>query len=595
MVIFLDIFVFMIFYLNNFIKITVLIFMMSFGYLVSSQEQNITGLFDLEVKKKANYYKSYPNFKKSAFFFIKNEWDSTLVYTTKYLNTSVNDNVALNYCHYFRGFSFIEKELFVEAKKEFNSISPEFEFYFLVKKRLGEIALENSEFKRAISYLEPLTALQEKQYAYLDKDAVYQNLGLCYLHLKEYKKAELYLVENVKINEQIKDTLGLITAYNSVANLYYEQYKDDLAIPYFKKAYQLSKKMKDFGKKQLTSENMAVVEENRKNYKKALAYRKEYEQWKDSLNDQNKIYEVAQIEKEFAVKEKQKEVDLLAAENRAKQIQRNGLLYSALTLLVLLGVMFYFYKEKTKANKIIVAQKERLDELNATKDKLFSIVSHDLRSSVNALKTSHTKLLDNVEAKNLDALTGLVQNNSNIVNGAYNLLDNLLNWALLQTKQSYFEVESLRLFFITEQVAYNYKPLIADKDLKFKNTVSKSDVVYADQESLKIILRNLLDNAIKFCNTGDAIHIYTENNNEVYCNLIIEDSGIGMSASKREELLQEKIVLSKKENETIIGTGLGMQLCKALIARNSGELSIESELGKGTKMIVSLQKTPGNA
>lgn len=98
---------------------------------------------------------------------------------------------------------------------------------------------------------------------------------------------------------------------------------------------------------------MAVVEENRKNFQRALAYRKEYETWKDSLTDQNKIYEVAQIEKQFAVKEKQKEVNLLAAENRAKVQERNGLLYSAITLLILLGVTFYFYKEKIKPIKLL--------------------------------------------------------------------------------------------------------------------------------------------------------------------------------------------------------------------------------------------------
>ena len=340
---------------------------------------------------------------------------------------------------------------------------------------------------------------------------------------------------------------------------------------------------------------MAVVEENRKDFKKALVYRKEYETWKDSLNDQNKIYEVAKLEKEFAVKEKQKEVELLEAENKAKVNERNGLLYSALTLLILLGVTFYFYNEKKKANNIIVAQKEGLDELNATKDKLFSIVSHDLRSSVNALKTSNTKLLDNLEAKNLDALDTQLQNNSAIVNGAYNLLDNLLHWALLQTKQTYFEITSIRLFFIVEQTVYNYKPLMLEKHLEFKNVVFKTDQVSADQESLKIILRNLIDNAIKFSKPYGIIKIYTQSLNDNYCDLIIEDSGIGMTEETKSELLKDSILLSKKENENIIGTGLGLQLCKAMIKKNKGKFTIESELGKGTKMIVSLPYTSNHS
>lgn len=185
----------------------------------------------------------------------------------------------------------------------------------------------------------------------------------------------------------------------------------------------------------------------------------------------------------------------------------------------------------------------------------------------------------------------MLKNNSAIVNGAYNLLDNVLNWALLQTQQSYFEITSIRLFFIVEQVAYNYIPLMQEKNIQFKNTVLKGASVFADQESLKIILRNLLDNAIKFSNTDGIIKIYTKNEDDAYCHLIIEDTGLGIKDATRLELLKDTELLSKKEHEDIIGTGLGLQLCKSMIKKNKGQFSIESTLGKGTKMIVSLPKT----
>ena len=339
---------------------------------------------------------------------------------------------------------------------------------------------------------------------------------------------------------------------------------------------------------------MSIVEENREDFAAALKYQKEYQIWKDSLNDQNKIWEVAELEKQFAIKEKQKQVSLLQAENEIKKAERNSLFYSAIILLLLLGTALYFFREKVKTNKIIVSQKEDLDTLNATKDKLFSIVSHDLRSSVNALKTSNTKLLDNLNSKNLEALQQLLQNNSAIVNGAYNLLDNLLHWALLQTKQSYFEITKMRLFFIIEQIAYNYKPFLLDKNIDFENTISKNAFVYADQESLKIIVRNLLDNAIKFTPEQGSIKIYNTDSDDEYCGFVIEDSGLGMNETTRLELLKDTLLLSKKGNENSIGTGLGMQLCKSMLQKNQGKLAIESELGNGTKMIVYLPKIQKN-
>ncbi|WP_299617498.1 tetratricopeptide repeat-containing sensor histidine kinase [uncultured Tenacibaculum sp.] len=483
--------------------------------------------------------------------------------------------------------------MYKQAEKEFNLINKNYRFYYTVRMFLGELALEQSQFRNAINYFEELINIEEKDYYYFKKNAVIHNLGLCYLHLKQYNKSEKYLTKSVKLQQQQQDTLELIGAYGDIANLYYVQYKDGLAIPYFEKAYQMAKYTKDFTSKLNTSINMSVVEENRKKFQKALVYRKEVQQWKDSLNDQNRIYEVAQKEKEFAVAAKQQEVDLLQVENKLKETERNIFLISAISLLAFLGIGAYLFREKVKANRIIAQQKETLDELNATKDKLFSIVSHDLRSSVNALKSSNAVLLDNLQSKNLDALEHLLQKNSGIVNGAYGLLDNLLNWALLQTDGGYFYIEKHRLFVIVEHVTYNYKALLLEKAIHFENTVSKKAVVAIDQESIKIVLRNLIDNAIKFSKPEGSIKVYAEESNNFW-NLIVEDTGLGMSETTRLELLKDSALLNKKEHEDVLGTGLGLSLVKSMIRKNNGKFNIESILGKGTKMIVSLPKTTTN-
>ncbi|MCD0466710.1 tetratricopeptide repeat-containing sensor histidine kinase [Flavobacterium sp. ENC] len=503
---------------------------------------------------------------------------------------SLTKNAELkNYCYYFRGVSFKQKKLFKEAKKEFNLVPPNFRHSYKVKINLGEIALEQSDFKRALHYFQEIEKLPVSASYNIYRSSIFHNIGLCYLHLAKFDKSEEYLFKGSKLLEKEKDTLMLISSYIDIANLYYTQYKDSQAIPYFEKAYQLSKKTNSFNLKKTAALNMAVVEENRKNFPLALTYRKELETWKDSLNDQNKVWAIADLEKKFAVKQKQKEVDVLAAENKVKVAERNGFIISSFLLLILFGTGVYFYRQKIKNNKIILAQKNELDELNATKDKLFSIVSHDLRSSVNALKVSNGKLIENLENKNFTELDVLLHNNSTIANGAYNLLDNLLNWALLQTQQAYFYQESLHLATIVQHVEYNYKPLMLNKNIHFKNEVAASDYVFADLDSLKIIIRNFLDNAIKFSKENGTISVYTRPASEEFCYLVIEDTGLGMSKAAREELLKETILLSKKKNDDIIGTGLGMQLCKSMIHKNGGQLEIESEENSGTKIIIALQ------
>jgi signal transduction histidine kinase len=580
--------------LDEMIKIKLLLVSILFSTPFFSQKNYKDTLFFSSIIENSNKLKLNKDFQKASLFFYKKEWDSTLIYTARHLNETNLIYESADYCHFYRGYSFLKKKIFKEAQKEFLLVSLRFNYNNVVKMKLGEVALEQSQFEKAISYFEALNGLDENKLIFIKKNVLINNLALCYHHLKQFNKAEPYFIESIKINEKNNDTIKLIGVYGNFANFYYEQYKDNLAIPYFEKAYFLAKQTKSFHLKRKTAKNMAVVEENKKNYKKALVYRKEAAQWKDSLNNQNKIYEVAQIEKNFAVKEKQKEVDILQVQNKLKETQRTLYLYIAIALLVLLGIGGYFYREKTRKNKIIALQKENLDLLNATKDKLFSIVSHDLRSSVNALKTSNSSLIDNLESKNIEALPKLLQSNSAIVNGAYGLLDNLLNWALLQTEQSYFSIEEIRLFVITEHVAYNYKHLLSEKELHFENAVSKKDLVFADQESIKIVLRNLIDNAIKFSNLKGSIKIYSRNSSDDYCDLIIEDTGLGMSDANRLKLLDDSNLLAKKEHEDIIGTGLGLQLCKSMIAKNNGKFTIESELGKGTKMIVSLPKKHRN-
>ena len=115
-----------------------------------------------------------------------------------------------------------------------------------------------------------------------------------------------------------------------------------------------------------------------------------------------------------------------------------------------------------------------------------------------------------------------------------------------------------------------------------------------DLDSLKIILRNLLDNAIKFSRENSSIRFYTLETDSDFCHLVIQDSGMGMSQSTIDELLQDNELLAKKSNSEIIGTGLGMQLCKQMIQKNGGVIAIESELNKGTKILLSFPKIKQN-
>ena len=532
------------------------------------------------------------NFQKTTDFFFANEFDSTLVYSYKYLTSRQTNKSLTSYCQFFRAFCFMEKQLYTKAKSELSKIDKTFRFNALVNLQLGVVSVELQEFEEAISYFLPLVGIAKSEEQGIKQSVVFQHLGVCHLHLEKLEEAEHYLLrsEEMQKNDGNTDTALLFSSYTNIANLYYNQYLDDLAIPYFEKAYAISIKTNDFVLRQNAALNMSIVEENRKDPVQALVYRKEFDRWKDSLNDQNKVWEIAELEKKFMAEQNKKDVELLRLENERKVAERNGFIFASLLLLLVLAAGIYFYIQKSRTNKIILAQKQELDILNSTKDKLFSIVSHDLRSSVNAMRTSNAKLFANLESENYEELHKLLQNNGSIANGTYSLLDNLLNWALLQTKQLYFHRELLNVHAVVKHVAFNFIPLMQSENIHFENNVDKDVTAFADLDSLKIVLRNLLDNAIKYSATAGNISIYAKTI-DGRCAIVVEDNGVGITEEVRKELIKEDASLSVFANDDAFGSGLGLQLCKSMIQKNQGEFTIESEKNKGTKMYVILPKT----
>ena len=529
-------------------------------------------------------------FLRNAIAFAQEEnWDSVLVNTQKCLQ-QVKDPKLLDFIHYYRAEAFHRKALFKYALKEFNRVRKDFEFITMVRFNKGGIFLSQQEYEKALSLFKSIDTIDQKNIQTIRMDALFHNTGVCYFHLEDYVKAEKYLIRAIQKIKERKDYGVLTNAYTDLGSVYYEQYLDEKAVAYYEKAYHLSKKFGSIDVKLSLANNMAVVEENRKRYDLALKYRKEYEEWNDSLNDQNKIYEVAQIEKKLAVAHKQQQVELLETENKLKQARLTAYLVVAILLAAILIFGIYFYRQNVLRSRVILRQKQELDLLNATKDQLFSIVSHDLRSSVHALSVSNSKLKDSVEKQDYASLENQLEENSVIATNTYNMLDNLLNWALLQTEGGYFRPEEHRLSMLIDQVAYNFRGVLNQKEMTFENTLPKSVKVFVDAESLKIVLRNFMDNSIKFSDPGAIISVSLENENEDEVCFEWKDTGKGMSEETRLKLLSDSPQLTKKDHEKTIGSGLGMNLCQAMLAKNAGKLDIWSRQNEGTKMIVTLKK-----
>lgn len=226
-----------------------------------------------------------------------------------------------------------------------------------------------------------------------------------------------------------------------------------------------------------------------------------------------------------------------------------------------------------------------LDELNSTKDKLFSIIAHDLRSPFSSI-LGFTELL--VDKENIlqhdesEKYLGLI--NSSAKNTLV-LLDNLLNWAKSQTGQLIIIKEKIDIRSIIEETTDLLYSNSEIKNISMNISQAENIEIYADSNMLKAIFRNLISNAIKFTHSQGSIDIQSSIEDNML-EISVSDNGVGMDEKICEHLFGKN--LSTKGTEGESGSGLGLLICKEFIEKHGGQISVQSELGKGSKFTFTL-------
>lgn len=228
----------------------------------------------------------------------------------------------------------------------------------------------------------------------------------------------------------------------------------------------------------------------------------------------------------------------------------------------------------------LALKNELLHDSNATKDKLFSIISHDLRSPFSAVLGFLDIMLndyDDFSDKERKEMIDRVYNSSNQI---YTLIENLLNWAKLQTQNIKYEPSRIELRNLTSGILELYQSNSAAKEIKIRNEIKPGTYAFADAHFLTTTLRNLLSNAFKFTPTGGSITLQSSQTDHTIT-LSVIDSGIGMSEEQLSHLfsLENSSSIHGTNGET--GSGLGLILCKDFVEKNKGTITVSSQPGKG--------------
>ncbi|HCY75149.1 MAG TPA: hypothetical protein DHV28_04455 [Ignavibacteriales bacterium] len=232
---------------------------------------------------------------------------------------------------------------------------------------------------------------------------------------------------------------------------------------------------------------------------------------------------------------------------------------------------------------------EQLKQLNATKDKFFSIIAHDLKSPFQSLLSYSEILATDIKSLSTDEIVTFSTELNESLNTLYSLLENLLHWSMMQRDLLVYNPLNFNLYDKVNSIIRIAEHSAAKKNITLSNKVDTEISVFSDANMIRSVFQNLLINAIKFTPEKGRIIISSETKDDVI-EISVEDTGIGIKEENISKLFQFDTIFTTKGTAGEKGTGLGLPLCKEFVERNYGKIWVTSELGKGSKFTFTVHR-----
>ncbi|KAA1248106.1 HAMP domain-containing sensor histidine kinase [Aquimarina sp. RZ0] len=530
---------------------------------------------------KANIEQQRGNLEKGANYLLK-----ATIYYEEIKDSIGLSNIYNNLGNIYAGLKDIElgkkyyhKSILIKKKKKLKNIS-------IMMNNLALLFIDNKKVDSAKTLLQESLEIGKKEESTQSIAQSYSILAKAALCEKEYTKAKKYydsaMVASDKANWKslivnTKQQLGLIAIYTEEyqkANNFLTSARQEFAglglTPLLLKNYKFS----------------AMLDSARGDFSSAYVWQKRYQELSDQTTSDATAQKIEKTEARYkAEMEQLKLID--EQEKREQQTIEELFRYRVLTY-VSLGILFIILifliliiRTKRERKRYI----KELNESNRVKNKLFSIISHDLKNEIHGLEGSLNLMKEDIIST--DEFREIVPLLANKTQQTSILLNNLLNWSKsqmneLNAKPTNFDISEV----ICDKFTF-FRAKAEQKDIKLINNLDTT-MIFADKDMFAIVAQNLIANAIKFCNPGDTISLISKEKTESY-EICFEDTGIGIHPDHIGKLFAEDTFTTDgTHHET--GTGLGLRICKELIELNQGNIKVRSKPGEGSSFCISLPK-----
>jgi signal transduction histidine kinase len=507
---------------------------------------------------------------------------------------------------------------------------------------MAAVFKELGQYQRALDYLKLSQRYSDAIHDYEGKAYNYDEIGDIYLRKEVYDSALTALQYSLKTSRSLKLRFNDLVPATiiKIAKTYLAKKDNANALAYYDTAYSLYQKIdNEFGQAEVELgrgivymkekkfdqalklfegsaavahqtnswaleiecyEKLAKLYEELGDFKKSLSYYKQYKELEDSLFSQGMQAKLLQDQLRFETASKEDQIKELTKleESRKGELRKQEMVRNILVVVVALTVILLFSiyrsgQRRIRINKLLLDHQEEvkkrsleLEQLNQVKDKFFSIISHDLRSPINAL-SAILDMMDNNQIKP-EEFSKLNKELRAQFNHTKTLINNLLDWALLQMDKLKIQPEKIELMALVEE---NFKLLssLHMKEIKMVNRIPSGSFCVGDLNIVNLVLRNLILNSLKFTEEGGSIEASAREEGDDIV-VAIKDTGIGISHDVQKMIFEKTAGYSTRGTANEKGTGLGLILCKEFVEKNGGRIWLESEVGKGSTFYFTIRK-----
>ncbi len=465
---------------------------------------------------------------------------------------------------------------------------------------IGDVMLRRNEIDSALITLSTALDYTRKLDVYVLEPRVLSKIAMAYLAKGNYEKALAYYDSAQVLHTKTDNKFGFAELELGRGTVFSKEKKYEQALVKIERSLEIAKELNARILEIQCYSHLSSLWEMKGDYKKSLQYFKLYKQLEDSLFSQEMQGKLFRDQIQFETEARDSKIAALSeaqskqrGELKRKDFVRNILVVVMALSGILLISVYRSGQRRRQINKLLLSHQdemetrsEELERLNQVKDKFFSIISHDLRSPINAL-AGLLDLLDKGAISN-EELPNHVKEIKARFNHTRTLLNNLLDWTLLQMDKLNLQPAKIDVRGIVEE---NIQLLssVHGKHIVLANEVPVQTIAFADSNTVNLVIRNLITNALKFTNDGGVVTVKGKMKNDEIL-ITVHDNGVGMKPEVLSMLFDKTAPYTTRGTANEKGTGLGLILCKEFVEKNGGKIWVESEENVGSTFYFTLPK-----